>query len=163
MDVAIIGAGITGLTLAYELEKQLPEDAKIYLFEKDDKIGGKIQTTQKQGYLIEEGPDGFVRSKTALIELAKKLAIENDLIQPAVNSFYIKKNGKLRTVPAGMGSMVPSDLFGFLTTNLLSTSGKVRMVRERLIPPKKNNEDESLASFFERRFGPEVLENLAEP
>ena len=52
----IIGGGITGITTMYNLqkeirEKNLPIDA--LLIEASGKLGGKIQTVQKDGFTIE--------------------------------------------------------------------------------------------------------------
>ena len=42
--IAVVGGGLTGLTTAYYLAKQLPSTAKITLYEGSDRLGGWIQT-----------------------------------------------------------------------------------------------------------------------
>lgn len=43
-DIAVVGGGLTGLTTAYYLAKQLPSTAKITLYEGNDRLGGWIRT-----------------------------------------------------------------------------------------------------------------------
>ncbi|QUC18413.1 uncharacterized protein UV8b_02654 [Ustilaginoidea virens] len=42
--IAVVGGGLTGLTTAYYLAKQLPSTANITLYEASDRLGGWIQT-----------------------------------------------------------------------------------------------------------------------
>ena len=55
--VAIIGGGISGLTVAYELEKT---DMEVTLIEKGDRLGGTIQTVQEDGFLIDPNAEDIV-------------------------------------------------------------------------------------------------------
>lgn len=57
-SVAIIGAGITGLTAAYELLKENP-DLELRIFEKSERPGGVFATERVDGFLVEGGPDSF--------------------------------------------------------------------------------------------------------
>lgn len=43
-NIAVVGGGLTGLTTAYYLAKQLPSTAKITLYEGSDSLGGWIRT-----------------------------------------------------------------------------------------------------------------------
>lgn len=43
-DVAVIGGGLTGLTTAYYLAKNLPPSARITIYEASDRLGGWIWT-----------------------------------------------------------------------------------------------------------------------
>lgn len=43
-QVAVIGGGLTGLTTAYLLAKNLPASARITLYESSDRLGGWIRT-----------------------------------------------------------------------------------------------------------------------
>ena len=51
-DVIIIGAGISGLTAALELEKF---NLKILVLEKSDRVGGRIKTDNVDGFLLDHG------------------------------------------------------------------------------------------------------------
>jgi protoporphyrinogen oxidase len=52
LDVAVVGAGASGLTAAYYLEKQ---GHKVTIFEKEDRVGGKVQSIEFNGKAIELG------------------------------------------------------------------------------------------------------------
>lgn len=65
--VVVVGGGITGLTAAFYMqkeasEKELPLD--IVLVESSLRLGGKIQTLRKDGFIIERGPESFLIVKT---------------------------------------------------------------------------------------------------
>ena len=159
--VVIIGGGITGLTSAWLLEEAGFRD--IHLLEASDYLGGKIKTIRESGFLIETGPDALMVTKPGIRPFLRKLGLEDQLIEPESRHFYILHKGRLQAVPAGFASMVPADIPDFLKSPLLSWRGKARMLAERLVPSRKQNRDESLAAFVERRFGHEVLTQLAEP
>lgn len=159
--LTIIGGGITGLSTAWLLEEVGYNH--IQILEAADHLGGKIQTLREDGFVIEQGPDALMISKPGLRPFLQKLGLEDRLIEPESRHFYILHQGQLQSVPAGFASMVPADIPGFLKSSILSWRGKARMFAERFIPTRTDDQDESLASFVRRRFGPEVLHQMAEP
>ena len=44
--IAVVGAGIAGLSCAYELQKQ---GFEVVVFEQDDHVGGRMWTSEKKG------------------------------------------------------------------------------------------------------------------
>src|SRR5215467_8890113 len=80
--VAIIGGGIAGLSAAYYLEKARRGGAAIdwVLFEKSDRLGGVIKTEQRDGYVLEAGPDSFLTVKPDGAGLCRDLGIAERLI-----------------------------------------------------------------------------------
>ena len=78
-SIAIIGAGITGLSAAYYLQQQRP-DLKITLLESSDKPGGILQTVERDGFLVELGPDMFTTRDNEAFELCCELGMEDQLI-----------------------------------------------------------------------------------
>lgn len=163
--VAIIGAGITGLTAAYELSKAKIPDLEIKVFEKKDRAGGVFATEHIDGYLIEGGPDSFELYKPAPLELAKELGMEDEIIDANeelhVNYLYI--NGKLQQIPKGLLGLVPQNLLSLAFCPYLSLRAKIRAGMELFVPPVTLDErDISIAEFYQRRFGREVFENMAE-
>ena len=62
-SIAIIGAGITGLSSAYFIKKQRP-DIDVTIYEASNRTGGKIQTYRTEGYTIELGPESYLGRKT---------------------------------------------------------------------------------------------------
>lgn len=166
--VAIIGGGITGLAAAYSIKRAIDEGAEIdyVLLEKETRLGGKVKTTRTEdGFVVEGGPDCFVSTKPWIFELARKLNIEDKLIcsNDELKKTYVLVNGKLRELPDGLMMMVPTKIMPFITTDLFSWPGKIRMAMDWFIPKKKTPGDETLASFVNRRLGREALDRIAEP
>ncbi len=156
----IIGGGITGLMAAYDLERLT--NAEIDLYEASPRLGGKLVTEHPDGYLIEAGPDCFFSRKPGVMELVQELGLENELISPLQKEFSILLNGQLHPVAAGLVSFTNLDLKAVDNTPLLSEEGKARVKLEK-IQPKGDGKDESIRSFFTRRFGEEYTRTLAEP
>ncbi|HYG60057.1 MAG TPA: protoporphyrinogen oxidase, partial [Symbiobacteriaceae bacterium] len=164
--IVIVGGGVTGLAAAYNLHKQVKaagKDARILVVEKDDKLGGKTQTEVVDGLVIEHGPDSFIAHKPWFGQLCKELGLDVVGTNPKIKSTYIYHHGHLERLPVGMQIMIPTEVVPFLKTRLLSPLGKLRAGLEPFIPIKKTDEDESIGSFVSRRFGREILENLAGP
>ena len=164
--VVIIGGGITGLTAAYYLqqaiaEQKLPIDIK--LIEASHKLGGKIQTVHKEGFIIERGPDSFLERKTSAAELVKDIGLEGQLVNNTAGKSFVLVNEKLHSMPKGAVMGIPTQITPFITTNLFSVQGKMRAAADLIIPRSKVSGDQSLGGFFRRRLGDEVVENLIEP
>ena len=164
--IAIIGGGISGLSLAYQLQKRFGQNplVQIDLFEKKDRLGGVIETKTTNGFVIEKGPDGFLQQKPTVPNLAKDLGIDQELISTKLENrrSLILQNNRLVEVPDGFYLMSPSKIIPFLKSPLLSWKGKFRTLVEPLIPAKKDNAEESLSDFVRRRFGQENLEKISQ-
>ncbi len=163
-NTIIIGAGITGLSAAYYLERS-GDRGLITILESSSNPGGKIATTYEDGFVVEHAPDSFITTKPFLLDLISELGLKKEIIHPANSKFFILKNNELMDVPAGLTFMVPTDKEAFLRSAMFSEEGKQRALNEENIPAKilAGDEDESFGAFVERRFGKEMLENYAEP
>jgi oxygen-dependent protoporphyrinogen oxidase len=170
--VVIVGGGIAGLSAAFYLERaaRAAGVAVHYtLVERDERFGGKIQTDTIDGpdgtFLIEGGPDSFVAQKPWGVQLARDLGLEDQLMSAnqVRHSTYVLLGGRPHPLPEGMMLIVPTRLIPFLRSPLLSLRGKLRMALDLIIPPRRDDADESLADFVGRRFGGEALDKLGEP
>lgn len=163
--IVIVGGGISGLAAAHRL-RELGCD-QVTLFEAGPRLGGTIQTDRRDGFLLERGPDSFISEKPEAVALAKRLGLESRLIQTneQYRRSFIVRNGKLRPVPEGFQLLAPSRIWPFISTDIFSLPGKLRMAADLLLPRKHANgiEDESLAAFVRRRLGREALERMAQP
>lgn len=165
--IVVIGGGISGLTAAYRIHQRLSilgRPTELYVFEAAEQMGGVIQTIKHDGFLLEQGADGFLTEKPKALELAKDLGISRELLETRKGnrrSFVLHK-GKLVPVPPGFFLIGPSRALPMVGTPLLSLKGKIRLFKEPFIPMQPQ-EDETLASFVRRRLGPEVLDRLAQP
>ena len=164
--VVIIGGGITGLTAVYYLQKhardhQLPIDVK--LVEASHRVGGKMQTYVKDGYVIERGPDSFLERKESAGRLIREVGLGDKLINNDTGKSYVLVKDRLHPMPGGSIMGIPTEIAPFITTGLFSWPGKFRAAGDFFMPRSQAEGDQSLGEFFRRRLGDEVVENLIEP
>src|SRR6185369_16980665 len=146
---------------------ELDPAAQVTILEASSRLGGTIQTEFRDGFLLERGPDSFISEKPHAIDLAKRLGLESQLIQTneECRRSFIVRDGRLRAVPEGFQLMAPSRMWPFITSDIFSLTGKMRMAADLFLPRKSTNgsTDESLASFVRRRLGEEALARMAQP
>lgn len=166
--VVIIGGGIAGLSAAYFLQKkaagaEIP--LQLAILEASSQWGGKITTERVGGFVVEGGPDTFLRTKPWAVTLCRELGLEERLhgTNPEQKNTYVLRNGSLHPLPDGLTMMIPTQFSPMVRTGLLSWPEKVRMGLDFLIPPQPLNGDESLGGFVSRRLGRAAYENLIEP
>jgi oxygen-dependent protoporphyrinogen oxidase len=163
-SVVIVGGGITGLSAAYFLLKRARErPLKITLVEAENHLGGKIRTEHLNGFLIEGGPDAFLTQKPWAVQLCRELGLGDQLVAPKPRKTYVLLGGRLRKLPEGAMGLIPTRLSSFAKSELFTPWGKLRMGLDLVIPPRGDDQDESLAQFVKRRLGREALERLVEP
>lgn len=153
--IVIVGAGISGLSLAYLLKKAKPT-LEIIILEAQDRPGGKIWSDQREGFLCEGGVNGFLDNRPRTLELAALLSLSPLRSNDNARKRFIYSKGKLR--------LIPESPISFLTSDLLSLRGRIRVLLEALVP-KRSDEvtEESLAEFAIRRLGREAYEKLIDP
>ncbi len=160
MKIAIVGAGISGLSAGFYIKKIFREkgfEAQIKIYEAAERPGGTIWSERIDGFLLEWGPNGFLDNKPSTLELSSLLGINDHLLKSNSDAArrYIYTGKKLY--------LLPDNPIKFLKSGLISPLGKLRIFLEALVPKKRNDEDESVASFVRRRLGREALEKLVGP
>ncbi len=159
MKVGIIGGGISGVSLALKLGllKEQGKDIDITLLEAANRLGGTIDSVHKDGYVIESGTNGFLDSKPFTLEVFEEAGLKDKLVRSndMARIRYIQRYGELQRLPEGAGA--------FLKSKLLTFGGKLRIAKELFVPQKKDDSDETLAHFAERRLGKEALDYLIGP
>ena len=150
--IGIIGGGISGLVAAFLLKKK---NFEVSLFEKSERVGGNIQSVRIDDFLIEYAPNSLLKSPR-LIDLVRELNLENEVLaaNAANKKRYVLQNGKLKSLPMSVAKMAIDDFF--------SWKGKLRLLKEPFIKTE-SPEEESVADFFERRLGREIVEKAADP
>ncbi len=164
MQIAVVGAGLSGLTAAYYLHRNLPQ-ANLQVFEGGDRVGGVIATEHRHGWLIEHGADCFSVNPPDAFQLCKDLGLAEQLIEPEPQGrrAMISRGSRLHNVPEGFVLMRPTRVWQVLKSPILSWAGKLRLVAEKWVKPSTSNEDESLAHFVRRRLGHEAHDRLVQP
>jgi|HubBroStandDraft_1064217.scaffolds.fasta_scaffold01207_2 oxygen-dependent protoporphyrinogen oxidase len=160
--VAIVGGGISGLSTAYYLAQAgIPST----IIEARPRLGGVIQSEHVDGCVIEAGPDSFLSTKPAAMQLIRELGLADEVIgsNDHLRVTYVWKGGRLVPLPDGLQFMVPTKLVPLLSTRLLSWPTKLRMGMELFHPPGRHPEDQSVADFVTSHYGAEAVDYLAEP
>jgi protoporphyrinogen/coproporphyrinogen III oxidase len=150
--VLIVGAGISGLSCAYRLQElgTLP-----LVLEAKDRPGGSIATVRKNGYLFELGPQA-PRFPAAVWQLVRELKLEDEFVAGDPHAKrYIVNDGRLQKAPLSVQE--------FLSTRLVGTRSKFRLLTEVFRHSQPPEAEETLAEFVRRKFGDEVLLNLVDP
>ncbi|MCG2709855.1 MAG: protoporphyrinogen oxidase [Thermodesulfovibrionales bacterium] len=151
--IVIVGGGISGLSLSYALLESDPS-ADVVVFESEKRPGGKIWTEKVNGFLCEGGVNGFLDNRAKTLELASKLLINPLRSSDAARKRYVFSGGKLR--------LLPESPLSFLSSDLLSLYGRLRVMYE-FFAPRGSSDDETLADFARRRLGKEAYEKLIDP
>ncbi len=162
--IAVIGAGTAGLAAAYELRQRAP-GVEVVVYDPAARVGGKIVTVRRGGYVIEHGPDGFITNKPGTLGFIERIGLKDQLMptNEAGRQALVVRRGKLVPIPLGFQLLGPSQWWSFLRSPLLSPRGKLRVMCEPFVKARRDAGDESLASFITRRFGRELLDRLVQP
>jgi oxygen-dependent protoporphyrinogen oxidase len=151
--IAILGAGISGLTTAFLLKKK---GHKVTVFEKSHRTGGYIGTQYKDKYVVENGANGFLNNEPKTLDLINQLNLHNELISAKQEAKirYLLFDGKMRTAP--------SKLPEFLKSDLLSFGAKIKVINETWFPPAPQTDTAKLSiyDFIKYHFGEEISENI---
>ena len=152
----IVGAGVSGLSIAYRLQERLPT-ADITILEQRERPGGTTWTVREAGFQVEIGPNGFLDTKPTTLALARDAGLGPQLVQAseaAGKNRYLFLDGQLKMLPAGFGA--------FLRSDLLTWRGKLSLLWERFRQKRTDTEDESIDAFARRRAGDEAADVFAD-
>jgi oxygen-dependent protoporphyrinogen oxidase len=147
--VAIIGAGITGLTAAFRLKRM---GVPVTVYESGERVGGVIQSIRRDGYLAEFGPNTILETSPKIRELVQEagLASRRTDPDPKAEARYVVRYKR----PMEM----PGSPLGFFTTGLFTLSAKLAVLREPFVPARRDGVEESIAQFVQRRLCKEFLD-----
>ena len=139
----VIGGGLSGLSLAYLLRAR-GED--VTLLEARERLGGNVHSREIDGFLLEDGPNGFLDKEPAMRALVDSLGLAGRLrpASSAANDRFLFRAGALRKLPASPPALLRSDA--------LPLGARLRVFLEPF-SRRGRTEDESLASFARRHIG----------
>ena len=157
--LVIVGAGISGLAAAWAAKKKAEEcnrALRITVLEASGDVGGKaLSTTHPGGWTTEAGPTGFLDNEPVLDRLVEIAQIEKVPAAQAAARRFVVQGGRLREIH-------PHPL-KFARSGILSPLGLARVLRERWIPKRTQDSDESVWDFAARRLGQQAADRLIQP
>jgi protoporphyrinogen/coproporphyrinogen III oxidase len=154
--VIVVGAGISGLTLAYQLQRASPS-IDVTVLEQASRPGGKVWTERLGGFQVEVGANGFLDNKPSTVSLCRELGLASRLVaasEVAGRNRFVAVDDQLRLLPRSFSE--------FLRSDLLSWRGKLRLLAEPFRPRRRRPDDESIRDFVRRRAGKEAADVLAD-
>jgi len=119
MRIAVIGAGISGLSCAFRLHQQ---GQSVRVFEAEAEVGGRMSTTHVDGFPIDTGVNLLLANYARLHALSEELGIADQIFD-----FHSGKGGILRDHE--LNSFSPSTLFDVLGYRGVSFVSRMRLLR----------------------------------
>lgn len=158
--VAVVGAGISGLSGAYELVRS---GCRVTVLEGSPRIGGKLSSATVAGVAFDDGAESVLVRRPEALDLIRELGLEDRLTHPGTTSARIYSRGALRPLPTRQVMGVPADPVALARSGLLSPGGVLRAARDLVWPASPPGGDVSVADHIGRRMGREVVDRLVEP
>lgn len=155
-SIVIVGAGISGLSVAFRLH-QFVAGAAITVLEEATRPGGTTWTLREDGFQLEAGPNGFLDTKPTTKALCHDAGLDEQLVAASIaaaRNRYLLVRNRLCALPGTPGALVSSDV--------LSARGKGSLFWELFRRRRADGTDESIDAFVRRRAGVEAAEVLAD-
>lgn len=151
-SIAIIGAGITGLTAAFYLKRR---GVPVTVYEASGRVGGVIQSLRQDGYLAEFGPNTVLETSPKIAQLIRDAGLDPRRLDPdpKAGARYVVRYGRPIAMPGSLG---------FFTTKLFSLKAKLAVLREPFVQPRRDGVEESVAQFVVRRLNQEFLDHAVD-
>lgn len=167
MRLLVVGGGITGLAAAWQASRPVDGEAsvEVVVVESAATLGGKLRTEQVDDLLIEHGPDSFVAYRPAALQLIDELGLSDEVISVSgTRTVFLRSRGRLHPLPAGMGMVLPTKLWPFVTTPILTPADKLRAGWDLVLPRQlRDGTDVTIGSFLAARLGEGIVRRFADP
>ncbi|MGI9085338.1 MAG: protoporphyrinogen oxidase [Aeromicrobium sp.] len=152
MRVAVVGAGVAGLTAAYELTRA---GLDVLVLEGSDRIGGKLRLAEVGGVFLDVGAEALLARRPEATDLCAEIGLGEAIVHPATSDAAIWTRGAVRPMPPTVMG-IPADVDALMASGIVDEAPVSR-------PAPAPSEDVSVGDFVRTRVGDEVLDRLVEP
>jgi len=144
----ILGAGLSGLTVAHKLKLHAPNHT-FCILEKSNRTGGVIKTHRENGFITEIGPHGFLDNCEESKRILQETGLDQETVKAPLIDFvrYVYLNGKLNLIP-----QTPRKI---LMAPLIPWTAKMRVLADLWKPVLEG--EPTVAKWINHRFGAALL------
>lgn len=160
MSTVIVGAGIAGLTAAWQLLMSGEDPGSVTVLEAADQVGGKLARAEIAGHLVDVGAESILAVRPEAPALIREIGLDEALTSPATTSASVWSRGRLWPLPAGTVMGVPSDPE---SVRGLLTDDEVERLRDERPWPGPLTGDVAVGEYLSARLGDAVVDRLVEP
>ena len=157
MNIAIIGAGLAGLTAAYELRNS---GQKVDVYEATDRIGGKLYTVAFEAGPTDMGAEAFMARRKDAVEFFTEVGVGDSLVEPSGLRSLVWVDGEARGLPTGgvMGIPSHSETVKHLVSD--ETAQRIDDEANRDGFTWDTGGDMNVGKLVRDRYGDEVVDNI---
>ena len=166
-DVAVIGSGPAGMAAAFRLHEA---GHRVRVFERNDRLGGRMRTFRREGFLNERGPTQIANTYRSLMGVIRDAGLGGQLVPASINLGLTDPAGKSHYIDV---EHVGRDMF---RTSLITRRDKLAMTKvvADIVKHRKDLNDEDLsrlsaldhlsaADYSRARFGDHVHDTFIDP
>src|SRR4051794_1467312 len=158
--VAVVGAGVAGLSAAWRLVRDAPS-TRVVVLDAAARVGGKLALTELGGLVVDVGAESLLARRPEAVDLARAVGLGEDLTTPRPVGARLLSGGGLRPLPSGTLMGVPAS--GSPAEGLLPPAEAAQVDAERARPHEPVRADIDVASFVSGRVGRAVVDRIVEP
>lgn len=166
MNIAIIGAGLAGLTAAFELRSTgsaragEDDDLKVDVYEATDRLGGKLHTVAFEAGPTDMGAEAFMARRQDAVDFFTEVGLGDSLVEPSGLRSLVWVDGEARPLPTGgvMGIPSTSETVAHLVS--AETAERIDNEGEREGFSWEVGGDVNVGKLVRERYGDEVVDNI---
>ncbi len=167
-SVVIVGAGIAGLSAAWELTGAAagPDEStpRVEIIESSSRVGGALVTSTFDQHTIDLGADGFLARRPEAVALVRELGLDNQLEAIATSGASIFLAGALRELPSGLVLGVPTSAASLSSLKGIPWAAKWALRRDQFAPRRLQlGDDETIGVIVRRKLGDDIASLFVEP
>ena len=157
--VVVVGAGISGLTAAWELTRA--GEVTVEVLEAAGTVGGVLQRAEVGGVTLDVGAESMLARRPEGVALVRAAGLADALVHPATTRASVRSPGRLDPLPAGTLMGVPRSADA--VEGFLAPADVARVRAEPDLPAPPLTQDVAVADYVAARVGRAVVDRLVEP
>ncbi|QIK63413.1 FAD-dependent oxidoreductase [Leucobacter viscericola] len=158
--VAVIGGGIAGLVAAWELARS---GAEVQLFERADRLGGRVCAGQLGGVHFDLGPESYATRGGEVERLLADLGLAGRITATSGGRSWVVSKGRAAPLPPAGAIGIPARPWGAEARRVIGVQGALRCTIEPWLPRSIGKRESSLGGVVRARLGRRTLDRLVAP